>query len=244
VALGAIWSGAVTLGTALPITASLMLQKRGRSPGFCANVGIAGACLTLTGLAALNGGLEGPSLLWYTVLPVVAVLASGATSGVIWTIACTACLVGFAIAEACGVVFPQELSPSSLALFKLAVVMGLVVCHFVLAYVRVVIEVHASAALHEAKCELDESRRKFSRLEESRGYSVEQLWKLQKERAALIRFIRFKYGEFDRQFEANDDAMDDEFVIEDEPEEATDGEDETDLATIAIQTILAAAVRE
>ncbi len=96
------------------------------------------------------------------------------------------------------------------------------------------------------KNELAKAEEKFARLETSRGYSAEEVWKLERERTALLQFIRFKYREFDRESNgpgglrmAGAEALNNADLTS-----ADDGaEDETELAKIAIQTVLAGATR-
>lgn len=231
-ALGSAACAGIALSTAVSVVLSLALLKRHWPPIVCGNVVTAGGWITLTGLALLNGGITGPSLVWYSVLPVVAALTASALSGAIWTAICALCLLGFAIAAYLGVPFQQDLSPTNLESFRAVALGGLVVCHFIMAYVRIVIENRALVALEAARSELDEMRQKFARLENSRGYSAEELWKLQRERTALLQFIRFKYREFDRDLaDAEDETP------------ADDGGVGAELSEIVIGTILANATK-
>lgn len=243
-AFGCPSSAWIALSTAISVSLSLVLVKRNWPPVVCGNVVTAGGWLTLTWLAFLNGGITGPSLVWYSVLPVVAVLTASALSGAIWTAVCTLCLAGFASSEYLGLLFHQELSAAGLELFRSVALVGLVVYHFIMACVRIRIENRALAALEAAHVELHEMRDKFSRLENSRGYSAEELWKLERERTALLQFIRFKYREFDRDFTPMEDPADQDSVDlgantnQDDPLSVG-----TELSEIAISTILAGATK-
>ncbi len=145
-ALGATWCSLITLSSSLLIAVALVLLKRDWRPLVCGNLVTLGGWITMTGDAVFNGGPTAPSLLWYTMLPVAAVLTAGAGSALAWTLGCVVCFAGFTAAEMWGVVLPQELDEASLVLFRGAALIGLIVCQFVMAYVRVVIEGRALAA--------------------------------------------------------------------------------------------------
>ena len=77
-ALGSAWCGLITLWAMLPILASLWAMKRGHSPVVGGNLLCLAGIVTLTALGLVTGGWTGiPPMLWYTVLPVVAMLTCG-----------------------------------------------------------------------------------------------------------------------------------------------------------------------
>jgi hypothetical protein len=67
----------------LPILSSVLALKRGASPAFCGNISCLGGWTLMTTIAVLSGGGVATPLLWYTVLPVLATMASG----VVWGLA-------------------------------------------------------------------------------------------------------------------------------------------------------------
>jgi hypothetical protein len=214
--LGSPRCGLVTLWTVLPILASLAALKRGKSPAFCGNLLCAGGYLTLTALGSITGGWTAiPPMLWYTVLPVVAVLTCGVRWGFIWTLIALASVGVFALVEGLGITLPQELSSLSLHVFGIAAVAGLLLCQFVLAWVRVGVEQRALDALDEARKSLARMRAEAESLKAGFGFSMEDWARLKREKAALEHFVECRFGNLGLDPLAND--MDrDELDMEDD----------------------------
>ena len=72
---------------------------------------------------------------------------------------------------------------------------GLVVCQFVLGWLRVGIEQRALLALHETNASLVQARTALASLKTGFGFSMGEWTKLQREKAALERFVRLKFGD-------------------------------------------------
>jgi hypothetical protein len=194
-ALGSTRCGLVTLWAVLPILGSLASLKRGRSPAFCGNLLCAAGYFTLTSLGLITGGWTAiPPMLWYTVLPVVAVLTCGVYWGFLWTVIPLATVGAFALLEALGVRLSQELSPRSVHVFGFAVVAGLLLCQFVLAWVRVGVEQRALDALHAAQQNLARTRAEADALQAGFGFSMEDWARLKREKAALEHFLESRFG--------------------------------------------------
>lgn len=149
-ALGAWQCGLLTLSTFLPILVSLWALKRGASPVVCGSITCLGGWTMMTTIAVLSGGGVATPLLWYSVLPVLATMASGMVWGLAWTAACIVSIGLFALAATWGMPFPQQFSPRNLDVFGFTLIVGLVICQFVMAVVRVGVEQRALVALHEA----------------------------------------------------------------------------------------------
>lgn len=224
-ALGSQWCGLVTLWAVLPILGSLLAVERGRSPAFCGNLLCLAGYVSLTALGLISGGWTAiPPMLWYTVLPVVAVLTSGVVWGFVWTLIPVASVGLFALAQGNGIPLRQELSLQSLNIFGLAVVVGLLFCQFVLAWVRVGIEQRALAALHETKQDLARAKAEAETIRAGFGISFDAWSRLHREKAALESFVKRRFG----QLEINEDDAD----LDDADLDDSDLDD-TDLADAA-----------
>lgn len=212
-ALGSLRCAAVTLWAVLPILVSLAALVRGRSPTLCGNILCAGGYLTLTALGLISGGWTGmPPMLWYTVLPVVAVLTCGISWGIVWTLVTLVSVAVFALLTGLGVGFPQEVNPSSMYLFGFLLVAGLLLCQFMLAWVRVGIEQRVLDALQEAERKLVKTRAEADALEAAFGFSMEDWTRVQREKAALEYFVECRFGNLGL------DPMDEE-MDNDEPDD-------------------------
>jgi len=200
----------ICLTASLFLWSSLVALKRGLSPAYGCNLVCCGGFFPLSGLAYFGGGWSAAPLLWFSVLPVVAVLTAGIGWGLVWTVLPMAMLGAFAGAAAAGFVFPQELTGLVARDFSFLVLMGLITCQFVLACVRVGIEQRALAALRDANKKLAESRRCAEELEAGFGFSLEEWTKLRREKAALEHFIKLRVGPMELENDALDDFLDDD----------------------------------
>lgn len=206
VVLGAPLSGLIVLVTCLPILGSLATVRCGFSPVLAGNLLCATGWATLTATAVLNGGWSSPSLLWYTTLPVVSVLTCGVSWGLLWTVIPLGSLAILAVLPTLGVEFANELPSTSTTPFAFAVLAGLVTCQFVLAWVRVGIEQRALLALQETTARLANTREALAEIELGFGFSVDEWGKLQRQKAALERFVRLRFGDVD--LDEHSSAMD------------------------------------
>jgi hypothetical protein len=217
--MGSMRCALVTLWAVFPILGSLLALQRGGSPAFCGNLLCAAGYISLTALGLITGGWTAiPPMLWYTVLPVVAALTCGVYWGFIWTLIPLASLAGFALLDAFGVRLPQELSPTSVHVFGFAAVVGLLLCQFVLAWVRVGIEQRALGALHEAQQSLAKIRAEAESLKTGFGFSMEDWAQLKREKAALEYFVERRFGKLDIRGEDLDLDDDDPDDTEDDAE--------------------------
>lgn len=191
-ALGAPWSALVVMATSVPILGSLLAVKRGVSPTVAGNLICAAGWLALSLLAILNGGSAASVLIWYSTLPVVAVLTAGIASGVVWSVVPVASLATLALAP--GLTIANEMPPENRPAFGFCVLAGLIACQFVLAWVRVGVEQRALASLHETNAKLQLARETLASLEEGFGFSMEAWTRLQREKSALERYVRLQFG--------------------------------------------------
>jgi hypothetical protein len=153
-------------------------------------------------------------------------------------VACIASIGLFALASALGVSFPQQFSPQDLKVFGFTLVVGLVVCQFVMAVVRVGVEQRALAALHEARRRLSDVRRHMATLQAVYGFSMDDWARLQREKAALERFVRVKYGQLDLvDLALEDDTTDDALDDLDEIDDQEDAGDVDLAATVVAQSL-------
>jgi hypothetical protein len=177
--------GFVVLLAVPAILWSLHALGRGRSPAECGNILCFAGWLPLTLLALVTGGTTAPALFWYTVLPFVAIQTAGVASGAVWTLISLVTITLIAVAEVLGVNFPQDVPDGNSKPLYFLVMCCLVICHFVLASVRVGGEQRADVALREANSRLARTREALKTLEAGFGFSVEAWEKLKREHAGL-----------------------------------------------------------
>ncbi len=195
--LGAPVSGLIVIANTLPVFGSLVAVRCGFSPTVAGNLMCVAGWATLTGVAVLNGGWTASPLLWYSTLPVASMLTSGAVWGLVWTVIPLAGIAGFAGCHWLGIEFPSELSHRQELVFACCVLAGLVVCQFVMAWLRVGLEQRAWMALQETNASLAEARKTLAMLKAGFGFSMDEWARLQREKAALERFVRLRFGEVD-----------------------------------------------
>jgi hypothetical protein len=183
-ALASTRCGMVTLLAVLPMLQSLAALKRGKSPAMCGNLLCFGGWISLTALAGITGGSSAPALFWYTCLPFVAILTAGVRWGIFWTVISFGTLLCFAIAESLGIRLPNDVPAENTKTLYFSVLSGLVVCHFVLASLRVGIEQRARDALEDANRRLSQARQTLETLEKSFDFSIEEWERVKRERRA------------------------------------------------------------
>jgi len=105
--------------------------------------------------------------------------------------------------------------------------------------VRVGVEQRALAALHEARRRLSDVRRHMATLQAVYGFSMDDWARLQREKAALERFVRVKYGQLDLVDLALEDATTDDTLDDlDELDDQEDAAADVDLAaTVVAQSL-------
>ncbi len=184
--------GAMALLTAPWIIGSLVALKRGASPAVCGNVLCVGGWIGLTALGAVTGGSTAPALFWFTCLPFVAILTGDVGCGIAWTLIPFATILLFGIAEGMGIDLPQDVPAENAKFLYFAVLSGLVLCHFLLASVRLGVEQRARVAIKEVNRRLAQARRTLETLEAGFDFSIEEWEKLKREKAALERALKIK----------------------------------------------------
>jgi hypothetical protein len=203
--------GLMVLVAVVFIVGSLAALRRGMSPAICGNLLCLGGWASLSALAVVSGGSTAPALFWCTCGPFVAILTAGVPWGVFWSLMSFGTMVSLLILEALGVQFPLDVPPENAKALYFAVLLGLVLCHFVLASVRVGVEQRAGAALREANRRLAQARRTLETLEEGFDFSVDEWKKLKREKTALERALSHKLAgvRLHREPETDDDPAPD-----------------------------------
>jgi hypothetical protein len=196
-AFGAPISGLIVFAASLPIFGSLVAVRCGSAPALAGNMMCATGWCALTGTAILNGGWTSSALFWYSTIPVASLLTSGAVWGLVWTLIPLVSIAGLAACYWLGIEFANELSPSSQLWFACSVLAGLVACQYVMAWLRVGLEQRALLALQETNASLVEARKTLAVLKAGFGFSMDDWAKLQREKAALERFVRLRFGDVD-----------------------------------------------
>ena len=210
-ALGSPRCGWMVLLAVPPLWASLLALKHGVSPAACGHMLTTAGWLALTSVALVSGGVLSPALLWYTCGAFVATFAVGPRAGIVWGTVFLATFAAFALVDAFGWHVPSDVPAGHARLLYVLVVAGLVLCHFVMAWVRVGSERRAGLALAEANRRLAASRSTLKTLQAGFGFSfsVEEWQQLKREKAALERVVQqalddVATGDED---DANDDGL-------------------------------------
>jgi hypothetical protein len=175
----------VVIWTNLLFCLSLAALKHGRAPALCGDLTCLSGWCTLSALAFLQGGWLAPSLMWYSVLPVLAALTGGVARAVVWTLIPLVSSGAFAVAYLLGFPFPQYLTPGQLSVFNYAALAGLMLCQSFMACIRLGVEQRALAALFETNRRLADARRHLQGLQTSYGFSPDEWATLKREKAAL-----------------------------------------------------------
>ncbi|MFH1746167.1 MAG: response regulator [Planctomycetota bacterium] len=98
-----------------------------------ANLGIATLYTCLTCMAFYLGGSHAPPLIWYALIPLLAVSLMGRRFAIIWAGVVAASLMAMMVAEQLGFVFQDDLTPTSHTSIHASVLMGLNVLALLLA---------------------------------------------------------------------------------------------------------------
>jgi diguanylate cyclase (GGDEF)-like protein len=128
----------------------LLLLRRGVAPEICGNLLTLAAWYVYTALALLTGGLAAPVMVWYSTLPILSVLLSGARSGIFWTAASALTVGAFAVVQEAGLRLPIEVTAWGLRVLQLAGLVGLLSCVYLLVSVLKKLEFGARQALYDA----------------------------------------------------------------------------------------------
>ena len=93
------------------------------------------AALLMVSTAWLEGGLAAPGIMWFPVVPMLALLVGGRRIGILWATIMVAVLITFYVVEQIGIPVPIFLTPSHphLAFLRLALSVGAVVLFLSLA---------------------------------------------------------------------------------------------------------------
>ncbi len=127
-ALHAPKSSAITVLAGVLLLGNLRLLRSGFSVRFCGHAVTAIGWGAYTCIGCVNGGHHSPATIWYTSIPILSVVLTGARGGVLWSLAAMAAVVGFYTAKVCRVPVPQELTPWTLQFLEIAGFIGLLGC--------------------------------------------------------------------------------------------------------------------
>ncbi|HEY4313124.1 MAG TPA: GGDEF domain-containing protein [Pirellulales bacterium] len=155
VMLGAPACAAVLTVAGVVLALILLALRRGHSPTLCGNLFCLDGMYAYTTLALLNGGRQGPSVMWYATVPIIGVYTAGLRWGVVWTLVTVLAMVGFSVADSLGWECLNLLTPDAFRTLELLGRVGLVVCLCVLVGVLTRFERAAQQELYEANCRLE-----------------------------------------------------------------------------------------
>jgi hypothetical protein len=126
--------------------------------------------------------------------------------GIVWTVIPLVSVGLLGALQAWGIAFPNELPPATRLEFAFSALLGLIACQFVMAWVRVGIEQRALLALQETNERLRKARETLALLETGFGFSMDEWARVQREKAALERFVRLRFGDSDVELALADES--------------------------------------
>jgi signal transduction histidine kinase len=131
---------------------------------------LAGAVLaTLVSVAALNGGLGAPALIYLPAVPVLVTLLVGLRGGVVWGAVTVVCIVAFGVIDAAGVALPVELSEQAMSFLSWTCQIGvLALCLLLIGNYERAAELQVSQ-LEAVNIEIKSSRDRAEAASEAKG---------------------------------------------------------------------------
>lgn len=121
-------------GMSLALLPLIALRTTGSLP-LAGSAMAAVAALLMVSAAWLEGGLAAPGIMWFPVVPMLALLVGGRRVGIEWAVVMIAVLITFYVVEQVGMPVPLFLAPSHphLALLRLALSVGAIILFLSLA---------------------------------------------------------------------------------------------------------------
>jgi len=138
-------------GMILALLPLILLRTTGSLPwSGSAMAGVAAILMVST--AWLEGGLAAPGVMWFPVVPMLALLVGGRRIGIMWATIMVTVLITFFVVEQMGVAVPVFLEPSHphLAFLRLALSVGAVVLFLLLAALFESLKTQALSSLETA----------------------------------------------------------------------------------------------
>jgi signal transduction histidine kinase/CheY-like chemotaxis protein len=152
-AIGAL-VGAGTVCAALP----LVVLRRSGSLRLAGHVVAAYGALLIVTAAWLEGGPGAPGIIWFPLVPMVALLVAGRRAGMIWAALMVGALGAFLVLEWRGIRVPLTLAPASVELLQTALAASAVALFLALAVQFESLKLDALRSLESANVELARAR--------------------------------------------------------------------------------------
>jgi len=137
------------------IFGSLLLLRAGMSPMLCGNSLSFVIWSSCTALAVVSDGLRSPVMVWYSCIPVFAMLLSGFASGIFWTLACALAITGCVVAPNCGFPLWNELTAFATQFFDYTGLLAYLSLASTMAWIFKRSEYHMERALQQANRTLE-----------------------------------------------------------------------------------------
>ncbi len=148
-ALDAPLSALILVGGGVGVFVSFATFWWTQSPAICGNVVGFSAWALYSALAAVNGGIHAPVLIWYASIPVLTLLMCGPKPALYWTVACALTVVVFFIAAISDYSVFDELTAAARQWLSLAAVLGLLLCIYTLVWLLNTMDLRTQRALRE-----------------------------------------------------------------------------------------------
>ncbi len=116
--------------------------------------------ILLIAIALHTGGLAAASVLWFVILPILALVTAGKTSGLIWCIISMLEFVVFFYLQSTGYVFQQDLTPAGLNIVWFISYAGITALIYFLSLIYEVFEKITQSKLAEQNASFEQAREK------------------------------------------------------------------------------------
>ena len=133
-AIGAPISASIVALVGAVLIGNLLLLRSGFSEKKCGQLLTGTAWCTYALLACVNGGHDSPAMMWYTTVPVFAILLTSVRSGAIWSMASALVVITMYVLDLQEINVYSELTPSGLTFLEFSGLVGLMFFIFSLMY--------------------------------------------------------------------------------------------------------------
>jgi signal transduction histidine kinase/CheY-like chemotaxis protein len=149
---------AVIAGSVVCVIVPLVALRVTASLAFAGHMMAATSGLVIAACAWLEGGLDSPGIVWFPIVPVMAVLLAGRRAGLAWALAMVAILTAFYLLESNGVHPPRFLDGPPLLFLRFSLAAAGTVLVLVLGAIFESLKADALASLRAANEELARAR--------------------------------------------------------------------------------------
>ncbi|MFO0904385.1 MAG: response regulator [Pirellulales bacterium] len=155
--LGSPRGAAMIVVSSLNLIAILSSLRWARCPRLSSNLVVGNLLTLLAELACVSGGIDGPSLMWLPVVPMIAVVTCGTRSGVVWSLLSCGVALGFFAIRQLGYSFRLEIDPSDRSLLAVSSLCGITLCSLALTWLFKLGESNIRRDLEQARSAADQA---------------------------------------------------------------------------------------